>query len=135
MFDLIAFARKLAFAFSIKHVYHFFKSYCCRGAPIWISVSVPICPYWYYRLSVKCNKNRRALSHVLTSPPVLRNKTCAWNQWCHVSKQWREVSFLENMAKEFLSAPSPSVPSERLFSGVGNLYDERRNVQNMLECS
>ena len=46
-------------------------------------------------------------------------------KWWH--DNGRRYSLLENMAQRFLSAPPTSVPSERLFSGVGNLYSEKRN--------
>jgi len=46
-------------------------------------------------------------------------------------KWWQDnekrFPLLGNMVRKFLSAPPTSVPSERLFSGVGNLYDEQRN--------
>ena len=44
-----------------------------------------------------------------------------WNENIH------RFPYLVNLAKRFLSAPPTSVPSERLFSGAGILYDEQRN--------
>jgi len=46
-------------------------------------------------------------------------------------KWWedRKVMFpiLSEMARKFLSAPATSVYSERLFSEMGNIYEETRN--------
>ena len=49
-------------------------------------------------------------------------------KWWHDNA--RRYPFLGNMAKQFLSAPPTSVPSERLFSGLGNLYSEKRSKLN-----
>ena len=51
--------------------------------------------------------------------------------WGNAYKWWAEnrVCFkpLADLAMKYLSSPPTSVPSERLFSGAGDIYDEKRN--------
>ena len=42
-----------------------------------------------------------------------------WSQHC------QEFPILSKLARQFLSAPATSVLSERLFSAVGDLHDEK----------
>jgi len=44
-----------------------------------------------------------------------------WNENQH------RYPLLSTIARRHLSAPPPSVPSEKLFSGVGNIYDDHRS--------
>ena len=51
-----------------------------------------------------------------------------WSQRC------QEFPILSKLARQFLSAPATSVPSERLFSAAGDLHDEKR-IRIMPELS
>ena len=62
------------------------------------------------------------------SEPLIDYKQGDPLKWWHDNE--RRYPFLRNMAKQFLSAPPTSVPSEQLFSGVGNLYSEKRSKLN-----
>ena len=62
------------------------------------------------------------------SEPLIDYKQSDPLKWWHDNE--RRYPFLGNMAKQFLSAPPTSVPSEQLFSGVGNLYNEKRSKLN-----
>ena len=62
------------------------------------------------------------------SEPIIDYKQGDPLKWWHDNE--RRYPFLGNMAKKFLSAPQTSAPSEQLFSGVGNLYSEKRSKLN-----
>ena len=59
------------------------------------------------------------------SEPLIDYKSGDPLKWWNENK--RRFPLLMNLTKHFLSAPPTSVPSERLFSAVGILYDEQRN--------
>ena len=59
------------------------------------------------------------------SEPLIDYKKGDPLKWWH--DNGRRYSFLGNMAQRFLSATPTSVPSERLFYGVGNLHNEKRS--------
>ena len=59
------------------------------------------------------------------SDPVIDYKTGDPYKWWGQHKT--EFPNLAILAKRFLCAPATSVPSERLFSAAGDLYDEKRN--------
>ena len=59
------------------------------------------------------------------SEPLIDHKKGNPYTWWH-NNQLR-YPLLAKLAKRYLCSPPTSVPSERLFSGAGILYDERRN--------
>ena len=59
------------------------------------------------------------------SEPLIDYKSGDLLKWWNENK--RRFTLLMNLTERFLSAPPTSVPSERLFSAVGILYDEQRN--------
>ena len=66
------------------------------------------------------------------SEPLIDYKQGDPLKWWHDNE--RRSPFLRNMAKQFLSAPPTSVPSEQLFSGVGNLYSEQKEQIKSRRC-
>jgi len=55
----------------------------------------------------------------------IRQQQCPLAQWKANSSTYPRVA---QVARRYLSAPSTSVPSERLFSSAGDLSDSRRRL-------
>ena len=66
-----------------------------------------------------------AMVYRYLSEPLIDYKKGDPLQWWQDNE--KRFPLLGNMVRKFLRAPPTSVPSKRLFSGVGNLYNEQRN--------
>ena len=56
--------------------------------------------------------------------PNIQRQLSPLDWWKHNEQKYRRVA---HVARRYLSAPSTSVPSERLFSSAGDLYSDSRN--------
>ena len=58
------------------------------------------------------------------SEPLIDFSVNCYSWWADNAMRYPCIS---SLVRQYLSAPPTSVPSERLFSGASNLYDDRRN--------
>ena len=58
------------------------------------------------------------------SEPLIDFSVNCYSWWADNAMRYPCIS---SLVRQHLSAPPTSVPSERLFSGASNLYDDRRN--------
>ena len=74
--------------------------------------------------SPESTSTRTAVENYLAEPLVHFNTGNANTYWRENQKRY---SYMSELALRYLSAPSTSVQSERLFSSAGCIYSERRN--------
>lgn len=64
--------------------------------------------------------------HDYLALPLLKNDKCPFEWWRSIGSD-HKFKNLAKLARRFLSAPSSSIESERLFSTGGNIYEPTRN--------
>jgi len=81
---------------------------------------------FYYAIlkpSVSTSEGKNELDQYLQEPVCDRKTTNPLDWWAGNCKRY---PILAKLAKKYLGAPPTSVPSERVFSTAGLIYDDRR---------
>ena len=76
------------------------------------------------RVSEESEIGSTQLDLYLVEPVIQLGKEDPYHWW---SKNQKRFPHLAKIAQKYLSAPPSSVASERLFSGAGDVYDDKRN--------
>ena len=68
-----------------------------------------------------------SVEQYLTEPLIEFHRSNYYDWWRDNKARFPQLA---KLAQQYLAAPPTSVPSERVFSGASNLYDEKRNHLN-----
>ena len=74
--------------------------------------------------SISGEERADELSMYISEPLVPFGQKSGFQWWSENSQRFPGST---KIAQKYLCAPPTSVPSERLFSGAGNIYDDKRN--------